>query len=196
MLPQNSNPRRSVFEVNPLVGKGVVNALASIAISVSVEGVIVILADNKVGESVSSAPDDGIVRLGLSVGPDVPPELHTGGEGARVPGALPGSDIAIGAGVVGDMRAAAVIGAVENDRVYVIAVEQVNALDALDYLATLIHNGPTINLSAVDDRSRTRSSSRRSNISSLDRAGNGSSECTRKKRGKSEESGGLHFGRG
>lgn len=57
-------------------------------------------------------PDDGKVGLGLSIGPDVPPELHAGGEGARVPGALPPGDVAVGAGVAGDVGAAAVIGAV------------------------------------------------------------------------------------
>jgi len=63
-------------------------------------------------ERVFHLPDNGKVGLRLSIGPDVPPERHTGREGARVPATLPADDAAVGAGVVGDVRAAAVVGAV------------------------------------------------------------------------------------
>jgi len=79
----------------------------------------------------------------------------------------------------------------ENDRVAVVAVEQMDALNALDYLPALVHDGSAVNLSKLSLRRRQE---RRSNIDGLVRAGDGSSQGTRKERGESEEGSGLHFG--
>jgi len=136
--------------------EAVVNALALVPVSIHVQNVLVILKDVKLGETITTSSDGGVIGIRLSVRSNAPDKRCTGGECAALSRALP----VVNTGAVWDtsitgervMVAAAVVWAIVHNRVGVVAVHKVNALASLGELARYLAGGKRVSESHRDER--------------------------------------------